>query len=278
MALRGRGGGGGGVRRPRGRAGRHAAARGRKRRAKTDKSDAGSSGLLLPRRLPESWIPPAEVLEYRVLLRLQCSSSRSHRLGAAHPRGVFPAGRPGAERGRAAHRAGPGRVARRGRAAVSGRAAAGRHRPGHARRLEARMGQLRPAARCRPAADRREVSPPSCTGRAGHRAGGDLLAGRGGPVLVLPIGGPPHRAGCDRLVFRPQRRARAPVPAGTGGAAVGAVCRRNTRPRPRPRPHLLHKGEGPHDGKLAAISVARKFVRQACHILTELGDDALTAA
>jgi transposase len=30
------------------------------------------------------------------------------------------------------------------------------------------------------------------------------------------------------------------------------------------------------DGKRAAISEARKIVRQACHILTELGDDALT--
>jgi transposase len=32
------------------------------------------------------------------------------------------------------------------------------------------------------------------------------------------------------------------------------------------------------DGKRAAISEARKIVRQACHILAELGDDALTAA
>jgi transposase len=29
------------------------------------------------------------------------------------------------------------------------------------------------------------------------------------------------------------------------------------------------------DGKRAAISEARKIIRQACHILTELGDDAL---
>jgi transposase len=32
------------------------------------------------------------------------------------------------------------------------------------------------------------------------------------------------------------------------------------------------------DGKRAALSEARKIVRQACHILEELGDDALTAA
>jgi len=32
------------------------------------------------------------------------------------------------------------------------------------------------------------------------------------------------------------------------------------------------------DGKRAALSEARKILRQACHILSELGDDALTAA
>jgi hypothetical protein len=32
------------------------------------------------------------------------------------------------------------------------------------------------------------------------------------------------------------------------------------------------------DGKRAALSKARKLLRQACHILAELGDDALTAA
>ena len=32
------------------------------------------------------------------------------------------------------------------------------------------------------------------------------------------------------------------------------------------------------DGKRAALSEARKIIRQACHILNELGDDALTAA
>ena len=32
------------------------------------------------------------------------------------------------------------------------------------------------------------------------------------------------------------------------------------------------------NGKRAALSEARKIIRQACHILTELGDDALAAA
>ena len=36
--------------------------------------------------------------------------------------------------------------------------------------------------------------------------------------------------------------------------------------------------KGRQDGKRAALSEARKLLRQACHILAELGDDALTAA
>src|SRR5712671_938473 len=46
-----------------------AAARGRKRPAKTDKTDSRHLRVLLAEgRLPECWIPPAQVLEYRALL------------------------------------------------------------------------------------------------------------------------------------------------------------------------------------------------------------------
>jgi transposase len=45
-----------------------AAARGRKRHAKTDKTDARHLRRLLAEgRLPECWIPPAQILEYRAL-------------------------------------------------------------------------------------------------------------------------------------------------------------------------------------------------------------------
>nr|MDQ2873794.1 transposase [Actinomycetota bacterium] len=48
-----------------------AAARGRKRRAKTDRADARlTRDLLAQGRLPESWIPPEQVLEFRALLEL----------------------------------------------------------------------------------------------------------------------------------------------------------------------------------------------------------------
>ena len=48
-----------------------AAARGRKRRAKTDRADAKLIRTLLAEdRLPECYIPPVQVLEYRALLEL----------------------------------------------------------------------------------------------------------------------------------------------------------------------------------------------------------------
>ena len=48
-----------------------------------------------------------------------------------------------------------------------------------------------------------------------------------------------------------------------------------THARPRPRPRLLRRGKDRKDGKRAAFAEARKIVRRACHILSELGDDAL---
>ncbi len=51
-----------------------AAARGLKKRAKTDRADARLlRTLLLQSRFPESWIPPAHVLEVRSLGRLYCT-------------------------------------------------------------------------------------------------------------------------------------------------------------------------------------------------------------
>ena len=103
-------------------------ARGRKRHAKTDKTDSRHlRELLAEGRLPECWIPPPAILECRALLETyHDSAGRAHRLGAAHPRGVLPPGRPGPGRGRAAHRA---EISQALRAA----AAATCHRPGSCR-------------------------------------------------------------------------------------------------------------------------------------------------
>ena len=51
-----------------------------------------------------------------------------------------------------------------------------------------------------------------------------------------------------------------------------------THARPGARPPLLRAVKDRLDGKIAALSEARKIIRpQACHMLAELGDDAFTA-
>jgi hypothetical protein len=56
-----------------------ASARGRKKRAKTDRADARlMRDLLLQDRLPTCWIPPTEVLEVRALLGCYHDLSRDH--------------------------------------------------------------------------------------------------------------------------------------------------------------------------------------------------------
>ena len=56
-----------------------AAARGRKKRAKTDRADARLiRELLEDDRVPECWIPPSDVLEHRALLELYHDLRREH--------------------------------------------------------------------------------------------------------------------------------------------------------------------------------------------------------
>src|SRR5260370_897223 len=93
------------------------------------------------------------------------------------------------------------------------------HRPGGQRK-----GAAARAAGCRPAPDRSQgPRRPAVWCRPGHRAGDDLLAGRGWPVLLLPQGGPVRRAGHHRLLLRRQTLPRPPVPPGPAGAALGGV-------------------------------------------------------
>jgi hypothetical protein len=107
--------------------------RGPKRRAKTDKADAKLlRELLATGRLPECYIPPAQVLEWRALLELyQDPAHRAHRLGATHPIGVLPPGHHRTQAGRdRPRRPGPAPNDHR-RAVVDRRPAPDQHRPGH---------------------------------------------------------------------------------------------------------------------------------------------------
>jgi transposase len=67
-----------------------AAARGRKRHAKTDKTDSRHLRTLLAEgRLPECWIPPAHILEYRALLELYHDLRTEHTAWAQRIHAVF---------------------------------------------------------------------------------------------------------------------------------------------------------------------------------------------
>ena len=103
-----------------------AAARGRKRHAKTGKTDCRHLRMLLAEgRLPECWIPPGRILEARALLELY-HDLRAEHTAQAQLRGAVPPGRP-APRARA--RCAPGRAwPRSGRSPPDGC-----HRPGSCR-------------------------------------------------------------------------------------------------------------------------------------------------
>jgi len=67
-----------------------AAARGRKRHAKTDKTDSAHLRRLLAEgRLPECWIPPAQILEYRALLETYHDVRREHTAWVQRIHAVF---------------------------------------------------------------------------------------------------------------------------------------------------------------------------------------------
>jgi hypothetical protein len=108
-----------------------AALRGRKRRAKTDRADSRHlRQLLADGRLPECYIPPSAVLEWRALLEVYHDLRAALRVGAAHPGHLFPPGhhRAGAGRGDPRRPAATGHH-RRG-SALPGGPVAGQHRPG----------------------------------------------------------------------------------------------------------------------------------------------------
>src|ERR1019366_4586938 len=159
-----------------------AALRGKKRHAKTDKTDTRHLRVhLMAGDLPESWIPPDHVLEARAAVRLY--KDLLDERGAWHQRiaaTLFPPGGPGARLG--ARPRGPRRG--RGRGPVPGRAAGDRSRAAPDRPAHRRAGPAAPPAR-------HAVAPPArLPGAARHpvrrRAGplgGDLgRARRRAPV------------------------------------------------------------------------------------------------
>ena len=205
-----------------------AAARGRKRHAKTDKTDARHLRQLLAEgRLPECWIPPGRILECRALLETYHDLRREHTAWAQRIHAVlFHQGAPAL--GEGALRSEQGLAALRA-ACTAHLSPAGQLQVATAldmiAALETRLHLLRH----------------QLLDAARHLTGARVLAARlyaAGPFAALAmtcwLAGAGRfssarkavrfaGAGHHRLLLRLQALGRAPVPAGPRAAALGAV-------------------------------------------------------
>ncbi len=259
-------------------------ARGRKRHAKTDKTDSRHlRQLLADGRLPECWIPPSLILECRALLELYHDLRAEHTAWVQRIHAVF------------FHQGAPalGQAAlRTGRDLQAVRAAAACHLS------PAGQLQVDTALEITGALEARlEVVRHRLLDAARHLTGAKVLAERlygVGPATALAmtcwLGGADRFsssrkavrfAGLDITVWSSDRKG----PPGRLSRQGPEVLRwavyeaGKTHARaPAPDHAYYAQVKDRKDGKRAAISEARKILRQACHILAELGDDALTAA
>ena len=230
-----------------------AARRGRKRHAKTDKTDARHLRMLLAEgRLPECWIPPARILECRALLELYNDLRRERTAWAQRIHAVlFHQGAPVLDQS----------VLRTGQGVAELRAAAAAHLSAAGQLQVATALEVIDGLEARLHAVRHQL-----TDAARHLAGAKALAARlygVGPVTALAITcwlagagrfsssrQAVRFAGLDITVslLGPQGPARAAVPARAAGAALGRL-----RGRQDPRPHLgagpplLRPGQGPQE-------------------------------
>jgi transposase len=259
-------------------------ARGRKRHAKTDKTDCRHLRMLLSEgRLPECWVPPSRILECRALLETY------HDLRAEHTAWVQRIHAVLFHHGAPALGAGTLRT-RQGAAALQAVAASCLSPAGQLQvatalevieALEARMDvvrhQLLDAAR--------------------HLAGAKVLAERlygVGPFAALAI--TCWLAGKDRFSSSRQAVRFAGLDVTVWSSDRKGPPGRLSRQGPPVLRWAVYEAGKAHarasapdhayyaqvkercNGKRAALSEARKILRQAHHILAELGDDALSAA
>ncbi len=257
------------------------AASGTPRPVKTDSRHLRQ--LLADGRLPECWIPPEQVLECRALLETYHDLRREHTAWVQRIHAVFF--HQGAPRlGEGALRTEAGLAALQ-QAAACHLSPAGQLQVATAldmlAAVEARMDMLRQQLL---AAARR---------LAGAKVLADRLYGVG-PVSALALtcwlGGAGRFsssrkavrfAGLDVTVYSSDGK-RSPGHLSRQGPEIlrwvvyeaGKTHARASAPG-----HDYYTAvKDRKDGKIAALPQARKIIRQACHILAELGDDALTAA
>ena len=258
-------------------------ARGRKRHAKTGKTDSRHlRELLAEGRLPECWIPPSRILECRALLETYHDLRAEHTAWVQRIHAVFfhqggPALSDGALRTdrdlealravAAAHLSPAGQL----QVATALDMLAG---------LEARLDVLR----------RRLLA--AARSLSGARVLAERLYGVGpvtGLALTCWLGGAGRFsssrkavrfAGLDVTVWSSDRKG----PPGRLSRQGPPVLRwavyeaGKTHARASAPDHRYYAAvKDRQGGKRAALSEARKILRQASHILAELGDDALTA-
>ena len=259
-------------------------ARGRKRHAKTDKTDCRHLRQLLAEgRLPECWIPPGHILECRALLELYHDLRAGHTAWVQRIHAVlFHHGAPALDEGALRTEQ---HVAALRAAAAARLSPAGQLQVATALEvlgaLEARLHELRH----------------QLTDAARHLAGAKVLASRlygVGPFAALAmtcwLAGKDRFsssrqavrfAGLDVTVWSSDRKG----PPGRLSRQGSPVLRwalykaGKTHARaPAPDHRYYAQVKDRCNGKRAALSEARKILRQACHILAGLGDDALAAA
>lgn len=259
-------------------------ARGRKRHAKTDKTDSRHLRRLLAEgRLPECWVPPEQVLEGRALLEAYHDLRAEHTAWVQRIHAVFfhqgaPALGEGTLRG-------TGGLAAARAAAAAHLSPAGQQQMATAvvmlTCLEDQLHQLRH----------------QLLHAARHLKGAKVLAERiygVGPLTALALtcwlGGAGRFssarkavrfAGLDITVYSSDGKG----PPGRLSRQGPPVLRwalyeaGKTHARAAAPDHACYAAvKDRKGGKRATLSEARKIIRQACHILTELGDDAFAAA
>lgn len=257
-----------------------AAARGRKRRAKTDRADARLIRTLLEQdRLPQCYIPPTQVLEYRALLELYHDLRREHTAWVQRIHAVLF--HQGAEQ---LGEGGLGTV--EGRERLAGIAAGQLSAAG---RVQVATGlEMLEASETQLGQVRRQL-----VGIARHLRGARTLAdsvyGVGpitGLALTCWLGGADRFssarqavrfAGLDVTVYSSAGK-RSPGRLSRQGPPVLRWClyeAGKTHARRSASDHGYYASVKDRiDGKRAALSEARKIVRRACHILTDLGEEA----
>jgi len=254
--------------------------RGRKKRAKTDRADARHQrDLLLQGRLPECWIPPTEVLEARALLGCYQDLRRDHTAWLQRIHAVlFHQG---------------------ATACTDLGTTAGREKLAQVAQEQlspAGQTQVRAAVLMLDATEAQlEILHRQLLAVARHLKGPKVLTERlygVGPITALALtcwlGGAGRFtsarkavrfAGLDITVYSSAGK-RSPGRLSRQGPGVLRWClyeagKAHARPSAPDYPYYAAVKKE-IDGKRAALSEARKIVRRAVHILTELGDDAFT--